>query len=122
MTGYGHAPSARAADPATSHAAAASIEGRSPVLRQRQAAVLTALQHAPGTGLTDEELLAVYARWRSSTPSIPEQSPSGIRTRRHELTAMGHVLDTGERRRLVSGRHGIVWAARGHYHPGGTSR
>lgn len=112
---YGQRPRARDSDPPTSHEAADSIG--TPVLRQRQQAVLVCLRNAPTTGLTDHELAEVYARWRASTTVVPEQSPSGLRTRRKELQAMGLVLDTGERRPLPTGRKAIVWAARGGYNP-----
>lgn len=118
---YGDRPRARASDPETSHAAASSIE--QPKLRARQQAILAVLRGAPTGGLTDHELAKAYARWQELSPQlptatpIPEQSPSGLRTRRAELTAMGLVHDTGDRRPLPSGRSAIVWAARGNYHP-----
>jgi hypothetical protein len=79
---------ARRTDPETSHEAAASVN-----VTAGQQVVLDALtQHGP---CTDEELvgymhLAANPAWRLS--------PSGIRSRRHELTAKGKVGWTGEHR------------------------
>lgn len=87
---------ARRGDPSTSWDAARSIGPDT--LRESQQAVLAILQ-ALGPMTDDELILRV------------EQSPSGARTRRAELTALGLVHDTGKRARLGSGRHAIVWAA-----------
>jgi hypothetical protein len=91
-------PRARWSDPLTSHQAAASVTR----MRRSQAAVLAVLrEEGPAT---DEEIAARYR-----TPPRPMQSPSGLRTRRAELVEAGLVRDSGERRRLPSGRLGIVW-------------
>lgn len=92
---------ARRDDPDTSHEAAASI--RAPELRARQRDVLFVLR--VNVACTDEELAVEYAR----TPGVAPQSPSGLRTRRAELVALGLVADTGERRRTASGRRSTVW-------------
>lgn len=57
-------------------------------------------------GLTDEELLAVMAR--PGQVSF-EYTPSGVRSRRAELVDAGWVKDSGLKRKLASGRQGIVW-------------
>lgn len=92
-------PKARRTDPDTSHAAASSVHD----LRQRQAAVLFALR-AIGPS-TDEKLVARYDR---IFPAIP-QSPSGLRTRRHELVTAGLVEWAGTKQPLASGRMARVW-------------
>lgn len=96
---------ARNTDPSTSHAAAASVTG----IRDSQIAVLACLQtFGSHHGLTDEALAMVYSvgvdqhEW-------PEQSDSGLRTRRKELVTRGLVRDSGRRERLLSGRSAIVW-------------
>lgn len=95
---------ARRGDPDTSHAAAASVDS----LRDKARGVLTVLWHyGPGT---DEQLAGRYALMRAYD-EVPEQSPSGLRTRRAELVGLGLVRDTGERRAISTGRHAIVWAA-----------
>jgi len=89
-------PSARRSDPETSHAAAASVRA----LRRNQLAVLRVI--VLNTSLTDEVLAVRYKG--------PPQSPSGLRTRRNELVALGLVHDSGTRQALRSGRSGIIWA------------
>ena len=94
-------PVARAGDPVTSHMAAASIPSEK--MRERQKAVIVCLtRFGP---MTDEEIAIAYPR----VPGLPEQSPSGLRTRRSELHYAGYVKDTGEKRTLQSGRLAIVW-------------
>lgn len=90
---------ARTTDPETSHQAAESVTD----LRDKQRHVLAALA-ALGPS-TDHQLVEDYAML-----DLAPQSPSGIRTRRRELTDAGLVRDTGERRQLASGRNAIVWA------------
>lgn len=95
---------ARRTDPDTSHAAAQSIDN----LTARQAAVLACFRHSAAcVGLTDHELVTLYRH----TPDAPEQSSSGLRTRRAELAARGLVMDSGKRRKLRTGRTAIVWKA-----------
>jgi hypothetical protein len=98
---------ARATDPHTSHEAAASVAGER--LRASQQAVLVELSRRPH-GLTDVELVELYAL-AAEIGRVPRQSPSGIRSRRHELVEAGLVVDTGVRIKLDSGRRAIVWAA-----------
>lgn len=96
---------ARATDPETSHAAAASVGD----LREKQYAVLKVLRKRPAYGYTDEELVDAYEAMEDATVSYPHQSPSGIRTRRSELVRLGFVEFSGERRLLCSGRQARVW-------------
>ncbi len=91
---------ARATDPETSHEAAASLT--SDRLRESQYAVLDALiDHGP---ICDADLVDAYMMHGYA----PRQSPSGIRTRRKELVALGKVRAAGHTV-LSSGRRAIVW-------------
>ena len=95
---------ARRTDPSTSHEAARSI--RDVPLNQR--AVFDVLG-AFGP-LIDEDLISHYDRsvvmWNN-----PQQSDSGIRTRRKELVDMGLVFDSGVKGRTEGGRASIRWEA-----------
>ena len=97
---------ARTTDPETSRAAARSLTVET--LRESQAAVLRVF-----TGhhrMTDSDLEEMYEVYRVSNPyGFPRQSPSGLRTRRSELAGAGLVVDSGQRKRLPSGRSSIVW-------------
>lgn len=95
---------ARCTDPDTSHAAAASLGD----LRVSQSAVLDLFVDAAKAGiqsLTDDQLV----RWYERQGREPRQSPSGLRTRRRELTDAGFIEDTGDRTRLASGRQAVLW-------------
>lgn len=93
----GHAV-ARSTDPGTSWEAARSITPEK--LRESQQVVLMALR---GLGpMTDERLCWHLAEYLS---------PSGARSRRSELVAMGLVRDSGRKDVLRSGRRAIVWEA-----------
>lgn len=90
---------ARRTDPETSHAAAASVEPD--VITALRARVLLELRRRGP--MDDTQLVAAIQ---------PEgYSPSGIRTRRSELVDQGHVVDSGVRQKLLSGRFAIVWRA-----------
>ena len=94
-------PHARATDPSTSHAAAASVTK----ITGTQGAILRLLF----TPRMDEELVDAY--YRIADQGIaPYASPSGIRSRRAELVEKGWVEDTGARVKMRSGRMAIVWA------------
>jgi hypothetical protein len=97
-------PKARTTDPETSHAAAASLEH---LTERRQAVWAILAEYGP---LTDEALLAIYDQFAEDR-IVPPQSPSGIRTRRNELTKLGLAIDTGQRGTTVSGRAAILWGA-----------
>lgn len=58
------------------------------------------------SGLTDEELIRVL-----TTQLKHKYTPSGVRSRRAELVEAGWVKDSEKRRKTVSGRQSIVWAA-----------
>lgn len=96
--------------PATSQEAALSTTVER---TRRQQAVYAILEIFPD-GLTDEQLERQY-RWavkRLGQHRFPEQSVSGLRTRRSELVDQGLVRDTGRRRKTEAGRPSIVWAVR----------
>jgi hypothetical protein len=98
----------RTADPVTSKAAVEPVTEAS--LNARQEAVLTALKFMDGRA-ADHELLEWYAEQHIKNPEVfPRQSPSGLRTRRSELVAMGKVADIGLRAHTPSGREAIVWS------------
>lgn len=94
----GHAH-ARRGDPETSHEAAESLTD----LGEKQWSVLV-LMRVIGDA-TDAEIAERYAIHRT----LPDQSASGLRTRRKELVDRGYVADTGRRARLSSGRRAIIW-------------
>lgn len=93
-------PAARTGDPQTSHDAAASVTK----LRPRQHSVLRVMKWF-GNAATDEKIVSAYA----ANHVLPEQSASGIRTRRNELVELGVIRDSGKREKLRSGRYGVVW-------------
>lgn len=95
---------ARSTDPGTSWGAARSIPEDQ--LRQSQAAVLAALREF---GPATDETLAERYKARRLQVDWPLQSPSGLRTRRHELTEAGYVEDSGRLEKLPSNRWSIVW-------------
>lgn len=102
-------PSARTTDPETSQAAAASISEHN--LRTSQNAVLAILTYVGP--VTDEELVGYYDDLAATygPEHLKLQTHSGIRSRRAELVRLGRVRDTGQRRRLATGRQAIVWGA-----------
>lgn len=90
---------ARTTDPETSHQAAASVRD----LRATQREVLDLIRRFGP--LTDERLVSLAAI------DHVRQSPSGLRSRRSELVALGLVEWTGEYEPLDSGRNARVWGA-----------
>jgi uncharacterized protein involved in exopolysaccharide biosynthesis len=107
----GAAPRARNTDPGTSHAAAASVQD---VTRNQEAVLEVLRHHGPQT---DEEIVRSYQHPDHPTLQgmLPQQSESGIRTRRRELADMTPPLvqDSGEKKELESGRKAIIWVAEG---------
>ena len=95
---------ARNTDPDTSHEAARTVRRR--LCEQVRAGVVRLLEkYGP---MTDEDI----AEWWTDpgfADVFPVVSSSGLRTRRAELVTEGRVVETGERRRLTSGRRAIVW-------------
>lgn len=92
-----HGPTVRHSDPDTSLAAAERLE-----FTEVQARVLAIHKAHPERGLTDEELLRLYTDAYVTAESSP-------RKRRCDLARLGLIVDSGERRLLISGRRGIVW-------------
>jgi hypothetical protein len=105
---------ARRTDPETSHEAAAAISA-SRTLTLRQNAVLAIFQQH--LALTDSELLERYEWERAAQRDertqdrvgvlLMPQSPSGLRTRRHELVVAGKLRQVGKRR--IGERSHLVW-------------
>lgn len=95
---------ARNTDPFTSHEAAASVVG----LRPKQLAVLDCLKlYGPAVDL---QLLDLY-RAHAEAHGWPEQSDSGLRTRRCELAEKNLIRCVGTSI-LPSGRKALVWGIR----------
>lgn len=90
---------ARRSDPKESHLAAASVVH----IRESQAQILDLLQ-TYGSMMDDE----IYTMMKHAGNPI---SPSGQRTRRHELVQKGLVIDSGITRILPSKRRSICWKA-----------
>lgn len=90
-------PRARGSDPATSHAAAASVVNLSDTKRR----ILDILTSEPSTDFE------ISARWHAN--GFPTISDSGLRTRRSELVDAGLLLDSGSTRPGPSGRAYVVW-------------
>ena len=102
---------ARTGDPTTSHAAAASVDD----LRVSQRAILGVFTTYQDR-MTDEELIRRYDVLVADG-AAPRQSPSGIRSRRAELVAGGHLVDSGKTAPLRSGRKAVLWALPGALEP-----
>lgn len=91
-------PRARSTDPDTSREAAQAARKTQPTVRllvQRYAD-----QHPEG--FTDEELVK----------AIPQYKPSGVRSRRKELTKENWIFDTGRKRQHGTSTHHTVWTHR----------
>ena len=72
------------------------------VTKKRQHVMATFRRYG---SLTDEQLVSVYGQM----DDVADQSDSGLRTRRSELVKMGLLCDTGQTRRIRSGRMAVVW-------------
>ena len=102
---------ARRSDPLTSHHAAESVARDPERIRTSQAYILRLLLDQ-GPATDDEIAHRYHLDALEGDPGLPMMlSPSGLRTRRHELVALGRVRDSGERERLQTGRLAIVWEA-----------
>ena len=95
---------ARITDPLTSHLAAATIES----LSANRYAVWQALNMYGARGATDEQIAVLYEQ-QLERHGWPQQSPSGLRTRRKELFDRRLVADTGLRERMTTGRWANKW-------------
>jgi hypothetical protein len=97
-------PRARTTDPETSHAAAASV--RNPTANQ--AAVLRVLKNSGP--ITDETLVRAYTHNSHNNMNLPQQSESGIRTRRKELVD-ARLVAAYDKVRGSTGRMMTRWRA-----------
>lgn len=95
---------ARRTDPDTSHAAADSLKRE--VVRESQNALLRVMRRI---GIATDVDIAREYESECRAGRAPEQSPSGLRTRRKELCEMGFAFDTGRRVKLKSNRDAILW-------------
>jgi hypothetical protein len=89
----------RTTDPDTSRAAAESVAGSVTLVQKR----VVEIHSEHPEGMTDEELTDAY---------IGLYGPAGqssVRSRRHDLAVKGRFIETTLRRKLRSGRSGIVW-------------
>lgn len=105
-------PATRRGDPATSRAAARKAGEK---VTQKQLAVLTVFQMYGA--MTDEELVDRYESLRREiahrpecSDMLPQQTPSGIRSRRSELTnsTLAYVIPAGFKRVMRTGGEGNV--------------
>lgn len=100
---------ARAADPDTSHQAAARVRD----ISEAQAAIIRLFKSFGP--MCDEKLVRIYERFMREQPTIyPLQSPSGIRSRRAELTDPAKcqppkIVYTGEKTETTAGRSTRIW-------------
>jgi hypothetical protein len=95
---------ARNTDPATSHAAAASVGELTPNQR-----AVKAVLRLIGESL-DEDLVREYQR-RFKALQLPRQSDSGVRSRRSELSRHGDLTE-GAKKRMTTGRLGRTWVVK----------
>lgn len=93
---------ARRTDPGTSHAAAKSVRNQTDTHER----ILELFERFGDA--TDEDLL-IYWEQCASLFDWPTISPSGLRSRRAELVALGLVVDTGRKDKTSTGRACIVW-------------
>lgn len=93
---------ARHTDPAESHAAAASVDD----ITGKQSAVLALVREAGP--LTDYALVQLYQQ-QYRERGWPEQSDSGLRTRRNELYRKGYLARDAARGLLPTGRQAARW-------------
>lgn len=93
---------ARKTDPAESHEAAASVED----ITGKQSAVLQLVRELGP--LTDYDLVRIYQR-QFEGRGWPEQSESGLRTRRNELYRKGYLARDAAQGLLPTGRKAARW-------------
>jgi hypothetical protein len=90
---FAQSAGARATDPESSHEAAEQARQK---LRSSQDAVLRVFKLYGA--MSDEMLVRVYESLMKKEPSIfPQQTPSGLRTRRHELVLLEKIVYSGKR-------------------------
>lgn len=92
---------ARFSDPETSHRAAATVQ-----LKPNQTAVMLVMRIL-GRPVLDEELIAEYQRMFKAL-GLPQQSPSGLRSRRSELERAGRLV-RDEKKRMSTGGLGLTF-------------
>lgn len=95
-------PKARRGDPLTSHIAARRVRK----LSETKSAIMVLLREKP----ISDEMLVLKFQEGIRVSQLPFASPSGIRSRRHELAEDGYLVKLPERHLLMSGNYGDVWA------------
>ena len=93
---------ARHTDPAESHAAAASVSD----ITGKQSAVLALIREFGP--MTDYDMVRIYQQLYQRR-GWPEQSDSGLRTRRNELFRRGYLARDAAKGLLPSGRQAARW-------------
>lgn len=93
----------RHTDPDTSHEAAASVADPN---KGTYARILRLMREHPA-GMTDDQMFDVWSE--ESDAAYPPISPSGLRSRRSELTRRGLIVWSGEKTVLPSGRRARIW-------------
>lgn len=100
---------ARSTDPDTSHQAAASVGS----ITEKQTAVLACIRAAGGP-IHDADMVKLYRvlaeNGRHGGVPMPEQSESGLRTRRSELDKLG-LVRAADKVTMPTGRKAIRWRA-----------
>lgn len=94
---------ARRKDPSTSKRAA---ERASAGLSVKQQAVMVIFRMADGP-LLDEELHELYKTYQKGL-KLPNQGPSGPRSRRSDLVKLGKIIPAGKRK-MSTGGSGMTW-------------
>lgn len=100
----GDVPRARVTDPDTSHVAADGVQDR---LSRLQSIVLSIVRFHGA--MTDTELDDFYAASAADFPEWPAVRFDSPRKRRSDLTAMGLIRDSGEKRTNRFGSAEVVW-------------
>lgn len=104
----------REGDPETSRIAAASIGN----LSENQRAVMLVLR-VLAQPVLDERLIKEYQRMKKAL-RLPDQSESGLRSRRAEL-GKGGLLVQGEDKKMSTGGVGRTWTIKTDTNTGGTA-
>lgn len=88
---------------------AASLQAESKVSRVQGVVVSLLDTYGP---MTDEQLVEQYTAYAFMDSSVPNVTPQSIRTRRHEATIKGLVVNTGRHALSKLGNKATLWAVR----------
>lgn len=96
----------------TGQAKAQPVQPQQPTRRTLTVNQRAVLRHLRINGaMTDEQLVDTYQPSVGGCVPVPNQAPSGLRTRRHELVEMGYVVWDGTFQISRFGRKTAVWRA-----------